>query len=121
LGIAAGASAAVAAPNAMQERAVGMAAIKPEERGTYQLRAEMLEDVPLGHYPKTLVNHVGFRPEAGKYLVTYGIKGADRFEIVDTRAVPLASRATTCAPKTGVDPASMVPEIAPKAATAVPG
>ena len=85
LGIAAGASAAVAVPNAMQERAVSMAAIKPEERGTYQLRAEMLEDVPSGHYPKTLVNHVGFRPEAGKYLVTYAIKGADRFEIVDTR------------------------------------
>src|SRR5215831_7980714 len=85
LGIAAGVSATVAAPNAMQEQVAGMAAVKPEEQGTRQLRAEMLEDVPTGHYPKTLVNHVGFRPEAGKYLVTYGIKGADRFEIVDTR------------------------------------
>src|SRR5215471_20161553 len=85
VGIAAGASATVAASRAVQDQAAGMAAIKPEEKGTAQLRASMLEGVPSGHYPKTLVNQVGFRPEAGKWLVTYGIKGAARFEIVNTR------------------------------------
>jgi len=80
-----GASATAARFEAMPGPAANMAEVKSEEKGTRQLQAEVLEDVPSGRYPKTLVNHVGFRPEAGKWLVTYGIQGADRFEIVNTR------------------------------------
>ena len=34
-------------------------------------------------FPKVLVNHIGFRPDAGKYLVIDGVKGAEKFEIVN--------------------------------------
>jgi hypothetical protein len=34
-------------------------------------------------FPKVLVNHIGFRPDAGKYLVVDGVKGAKKFEIVN--------------------------------------
>jgi len=34
-------------------------------------------------FPKVLVNHIGFRPDAGKYLVVDGVKGAEKFEIVN--------------------------------------
>ena len=85
LGVVASSSATAVASKAIPEQAATIGAAKPEETGTHQLRADVLETVPSGHYPKTLVNHVGFRPEAGKFLVASGIKGAGRFEIVNTR------------------------------------
>jgi len=37
------------------------------------------------HFPKVLVNHLGFRPEAGKYMVVNGVRGATSFDVVNMR------------------------------------
>ncbi len=38
-----------------------------------------------GHFPKVLVNHVGFHPRAGKSVVVDGVSGAESFRIFNMR------------------------------------
>ncbi len=57
-----------------------------EAGGAKNLQSAMQASVPrVAHFPRVLVNHIGFRPEAGKYLVVDGVKGAQGFALVNMR------------------------------------
>ncbi len=81
LGGAAGATELAALEETPQQRS-GSTASRP---GQAALRkpSRLLPTLTRARYPRVLVNHVGFRPDAGKFVVVDGIPGAKRFEILN--------------------------------------
>jgi hypothetical protein len=78
------AGAAMAAPRGEGVQAPAAPSQAASINGTAQLHYELLQS-PLAHFPRTIVNHVGYRPDAGKVVLSCGLKGVDAFSLINTR------------------------------------